>query len=91
MSLHENDKITIGRANESDLIINDISVSRTHSCIILKNKKILLKDLKSKFGTLILIQNQIDISQDKKLSLQIGRTYFESSLYNFKDKLIIDK
>ena len=78
VSLKENEKIAIGRANESDVRINDISVSRTHSCIMLKNKQILLKDLNSKFGTLILVKKEIEISMDKKLSLQIGRTYFES-------------
>jgi len=44
-----------------------------------------LKDLKSKFGTLSLIQNQIEVTHDKKLSLQIGRTYAEFHLTNNKE------
>lgn len=75
--LNDNEKVIMGRGHDSDVRINDISVSRTHSCLILQNKKILLKDLKSKFGTLILVQREIEVSE-RKLSLQIGRSYFET-------------
>jgi len=85
ISLNENDKIIMGRGHDSDVRINDISVSRTHACLSLINKKIILKDLKSKFGTLSLIQNQIEVTHDKKLSLQIGRTYAEFHLTNNKE------
>ena len=71
----------MGRGHDSDVRINDISVSRTHSCLTLNNKKILLKDYKSKFGTLILVQNEIEVKENK-LSLQIGRSYFETMLLN---------
>ena len=53
--------------------INDISVSRTHALLTLSNNKIYIKDLKSKFGTLILVQNDLEMSE-KPLYLQIGRT-----------------
>jgi hypothetical protein len=84
--LNENDKVIMGRGHDSDVRINDISVSRTHSCLILQNKKVLLKDLRSKFGTLILVQKEIEVS-DQKLSLQIGRSYFETMItWKIKEK-----
>jgi len=70
--------------------INDISVSRTHASITLSCGKIFIRDLKSKFGTLVLIQNEIEISE-KTISLQIGRTYAEFSAINQKEYQKIKK
>ena len=61
--------------------INDISVSRTHALLTFSNNKIFLKDLKSKFGTLALVQNEIEVG-DKTVSLQIGRSYGEFNQIN---------
>jgi len=85
ITLNEGERIVMGRGHDSDVRINDISVSRTHSCIVLNNKKVLLKDLKSKFGTLILVQKELEITPEKKLSLQIGRSYFEATFPNSKE------
>jgi len=85
ITLNEGDKIIMGRGHDSDVRINDISVSRTHSCLVLNNKKVLLKDLKSKFGTLILVQGELEITNERKLSLQIGRSYFEACFPNNKE------
>lgn len=73
-----------GRGHETDVRINDISVSRTHASITLSNNKIFIKDLKSKFGTLVLLQEDVEISE-KPLCLQIGRTYAEFLNGNVKD------
>jgi len=43
----------MGRANDQDIRINDISVSRQHATIVFDNSKFLIKDNLSKFGTLI--------------------------------------
>jgi len=86
ITLNENERVVLGRGHDSDVRINDISVSRTHSCLTLTNKKVLLKDLKSKFGTLILVQKELEITDVKKLSLQIGRSYFEATFPCCKDK-----
>lgn len=45
----------LGRGHESDLRINDISVSRCHAMIKLQDGKFLLEDNSSKFGTLVLV------------------------------------
>jgi hypothetical protein len=55
-----------------------------HAQLILQNNKIFIKDCKSKFGTLILIQNSYPICE-KSLCLQIGRTFLECSLIGRKE------
>jgi hypothetical protein len=75
------EELTIGRGHESDVRINDISVSRNHAKLKYNKEDgtILLRDLKSKFGTLILIKKPLLI-KEKKIHLQIGRTYIEGWL-----------
>ena len=75
------DELTIGRGHESDVRINDISVSRSHAKLKYNPTEgtLLLRDLKSKFGTLILIKNPLLI-KEKRIHLQIGRTYIEGWL-----------
>ena len=43
-----------------------------------------MKDLKSKFGTLVLLKRPIEI-REAKIHLQIGRTYIEASLMTMKE------
>ena len=80
------EELTIGRGHDSDVRINDISVSRNHAKIKynLDDGTLLLRDLKSKFGTLILIKNPLKI-KEKKIHLQIGRTYIEAWLMSMAD------
>ena len=75
------DELTIGRGHESDVRINDISVSRSHAKLKYNPTEgtLLLRDLKSKFGTLILIKKPLKI-KERKIHLQIGRTYIEAWL-----------
>ena len=80
------EELTIGRGHDSDVRINDISVSRNHAKIKynLDDGTLLLRDLKSKFGTLILIKKPLKI-KEKKIHLQIGRTYIEAWLMSMAD------
>ena len=75
------EELIIGRGHESDIRINDISVSRNHAKLKynVENGTLSLRDLKSKFGTLILIKKPLKI-KEKKIHLQIGRTYVEAWL-----------
>ena len=86
------DIIKIGRGHESDVRINDISVSRVHA--LLKYDKIsgrlLLRNLKSKFGTLILLKRPL-IIKDKKIDLQVGRTFIEANLFSMKEFEMLKK
>ena len=80
------DELTVGRGHESDVRINDISVSRSHAKLKynISEGTLLLRDLKSKFGTLILIKKPLKI-KEKKIHLQIGRTYIEAKLMGMAD------
>jgi hypothetical protein len=51
--------------------------------LCLMNNKLYIKDLKSKFGTLVLIQDY-EVTQ-KTLCLQIGRSYTECNIIGHKE------
>ena len=48
----------LGRGHDSNLRINDISVSRVHSKIRLHEGKFILEDNNSKFGTMVMIKQK---------------------------------
>jgi len=84
INLDEQSKIIMGRGHESDVRINDISVSRSHAILTFLNGRIRIRDLKSKFGTLVLIKKDLLILE-KKIQLQISRTYLETCSKSYKD------
>jgi len=59
--------------------VSDISVSRNHSSIHYKDGKFLLFDNNSKFGTLVQVENPVEISPEKTI-LQCGKTVVILSL-----------
>jgi hypothetical protein len=65
--------IRLGRANDADVRITDISVSRYHALLKLINGAFYLEDTNSKFGSLIQIPNKISVLPNKQLTLQNGR------------------
>lgn len=67
------DNYVLGRGHESDLRISDISVSRLHAKIFMKNNNYYIEDLSSKFGTLVLATKPIEINHENKV-IQIGRS-----------------
>ncbi len=88
MFIEEGDSFILGRGHESDVRISDISVSRQHARITYKDKKFILEDTGSKFGTLVLAKQPVSIVE-KPVILQIGRTLFSlstSSVSNFNDE-----
>jgi hypothetical protein len=66
-------KFYLGRGHDADIRINDISVSRTHSKIYMKNGKFYIEDFNSKFGTLVLAKEAIELTENNSC-IQIGRT-----------------
>ena len=68
------EKFSLGRGHESDLRINDISVSRLHANLEYKNNSWVLVDCRSKFGTLALHHDKLELKLDQPKTLQIGRT-----------------
>ncbi len=75
-----------GRGHESDLRINDISVSRCHAIIKYKegdNKqgpRFFLEDNLSKFGTLVLVRQRTPLIPGYNKAVQIGRTVINFSV-----------
>lgn len=75
MKLNYKPVITIGRGSNSDIRVNDISVSRSHANLRLTPQGLLLEDNGSKFGTLVLVREPFPILKNKNnIYLQIGRT-----------------
>ena len=91
---NKNEEILIGRADDCNLIINDITISRIHLKIFFSelSQQLNLIDQNSKFGTLILMQNpKIEIIKNLPLNLQIDKMVFnflvkdESNFFNCCD------
>ena len=72
---NKKEEFYLGRGHEASFKISDISISRVHAKIYLKNDNVVIDDLGSKFGTLLLVRNSIDVSEmvEKKMKIQIGR------------------
>ena len=84
ISFDQKNSITIGRGQDCDLRLTDVTVSRIH-CILLRTKdnKIMLKDVGSKFGTLILLQAKKILITNKILAIQIGKIYLNLNTQYF--------
>ena len=76
----DKDTFKLGRGHESDLRINDISVSRCHTLIKFKEGRFLLEDNTSKFGTLVLLKNKTPLVPGFNKAVQIGRTVINFSV-----------
>ena len=70
----------LGRGHESDLRINDISVSRCHTKIKFEKGKFLLEDNQSKFGTLVLVKQRTPLLPGFNKAVQVGRTVINFSV-----------
>lgn len=64
----------LGRGHEADVRISDISVSRCHALLKCTKTGFLLEDNHSKFGSLFLERDPIQLEIEKPKQLQIGRT-----------------
>ena len=99
ISLENENEIIIGRGINADLRINDISVSREHCSLKFnfEKKTLLIKDLKSKFGTSVLIRNSIELKQKEYLNIQVGRSFIcanvilKENFDNLNDKEITNE
>ena len=89
--------IILGRGNDAHVKISDISISRNHANLrIIDNKEIWLEDHQSKFGSLIIQNDPVELSlKSGKTTLQLSRTLltvqckFPSSCWWFKPASMI--
>lgn len=66
--------LKLGRKSDCHVKINDISVSRLHAMIKLTKGKFLLENGFSKFGTLLLLRDEVPLHKEYSTSVQVGRT-----------------
>ena len=66
--------IRLGRGHDSDVRINDISVSRCHAMIRFETGRFSVEDNDSKFGTLVKTAKQLDLREGGSLTVQAGRS-----------------
>lgn len=64
----------LGRGHESQVRINDISVSRCHAIIKCKPDGFYIEDNTSKFGTIILLKDKLRLKAHHTMAVQVGRT-----------------
>ena len=78
VSLDNRKCINIGRSSECEFSIPELSISRFHALIHKSKGELYLEDNKSKFGTLILVQNNcLKMNDFIPLKLQIKNTYIK--------------
>ena len=65
--------IRLGRGHDSDVRINDISVSRCHAMIKFERGQFLIEDNESKFGTLVKI-DVVKLANSETATVQVGRS-----------------
>jgi len=58
---NEKPTFNMGRGHESEVRVNDISVSRCHAILKYQPDGIYIEDNKSKFGTLVLLKEAFDL------------------------------
>jgi hypothetical protein len=81
LKLNYKPNITIGRGSGNDIRMNDISVSRNHAEFKLTSHGMFIEDKSSKFGTLILVRDQVAVTQfTNNQSYQIGRSLINVSV-----------
>jgi len=79
--------IRLGRGHTHHILVSDISVSRNHAYILYKEGKFLLFDNNSKFGTLVQIDQPIEISSEKTI-LQCGKTVIILSIKKEEEAMV---
>ena len=82
ISFDNKNEIVIGRSNKCQLSIPEISISRVHSVIHKRFGELYLEDNNSRYGTLVLVQNNNMIMDNKlPLKLQINNTYIKLRIH----------
>jgi predicted component of type VI protein secretion system len=72
----------LGRGHESEVRINDISVSRCHAIIKCKKDGFYIEDNLSKFGTIVLMKERIKLAEDHTMAIQVGRSVISFTIKN---------
>jgi pSer/pThr/pTyr-binding forkhead associated (FHA) protein len=77
----DEDIITLGRSQNNNIKLKDISVSRNHCNIIKRKNNLFVVDKGSKFGSLLYINNPLNINSNNNVEAIIsGRHWFSIQL-----------
>jgi hypothetical protein len=79
---NEKSSFNMGRGHESEVRVNDISVSRCHAIIKYHPDGICIEDNKSKFGTLVLLKDPYPLKLEYTSAVQVGRTVVSFTVRN---------
>jgi hypothetical protein len=72
----------MGRGHESEVRVNDISVSRCHAILKYQPDGIYIEDNRSKFGTLVLLKEAYPLQLEYTSAVQVGRTVVSFTVRN---------
>lgn len=89
----DQNEFKLGRGHESQVRINDISVSRCHAIIKCKSDGFYIEDNTSKFGTIVLLKNKLRLKAQHTMAVQVGRTVISFTIkyvQSERDKLKSD-
>ena len=78
----EKPSFNMGRGHESEVRVNDISVSRCHAIIKYKPEGFYVEDNRSKFGTLVLLKETFALQLEHTSAVQVGRTVVSFTVRN---------
>ena len=71
-----NEEYSFGRKEENDFVDTDISISRKHAIFKFNKDNGLVTIVnQSRFGVLILIKNNLKLTNDEKINFQVGGTF----------------
>jgi len=79
--------VKLGRGHDSDVRINDISVSRCHAVVSLKSGKFVLEDNTSKFGTLVQVKEEVHLNPGAATTVQVGRSVIDVEVRGSSGKM----
>uniref|UniRef100_A0A0G4H284 FHA domain-containing protein n=1 Tax=Chromera velia CCMP2878 TaxID=1169474 RepID=A0A0G4H284_9ALVE len=66
--------VKLGRGHSAEVRISDISVSRTHATLRVVGGRVLIEDMRSKFGTLLAVKGPLQLAPSQGVSVQVGRS-----------------
>ena len=76
----DKNKLKLGRSTDSDVRLNDISISRHHANLVERSDGIYLEDNNSKFGSLLMIENPFKFILNKGVGIQIGKYFMNMTM-----------
>jgi pSer/pThr/pTyr-binding forkhead associated (FHA) protein len=80
-SINSGKAIDMGRLANSDIRVNDITISRHHARIRNNKGDYYLEDANSKFGTLMVAREPIEILRKGNVIMQINQTRVKLNMY----------